>query len=223
MSLAVCLDPGHQGEPDLGGEPVFPGSTEMKPRCSPGTRGRSTGVPEHEVNLAIALAVERSLVNAGCEVALTRRTDAVTMSNIQRCEHALRVGADVAIRIHCNGVRERLRPAGFLWRGTMTLAPSPNHVSPELWRASRLLARTVHPPVVAATGFPDRGIRERTDLSGFNWSRVPVVLLEVGYLTHPHEERALLAPDLHARLGRELAVALSERAADLRAVSRALR
>jgi len=35
------------------------------------------------------------------------------------------------------------------------------------------------------------GIRYRSDLSGFNWSTVPVTLVELGYMTNPEEDRNL--------------------------------
>ncbi|HLB04072.1 MAG TPA: hypothetical protein VJK66_03560 [Gaiellaceae bacterium] len=36
-----------------------------------------------------------------------------------------------------------------------------------------------------------RGLQERTDFTGFNWSDVPVVLVEVGFMTKPIEDRRL--------------------------------
>jgi N-acetylmuramoyl-L-alanine amidase len=64
--------------------------------------------------------------------------------------------------------------------------------------------------VLKATGFPDRGICTRKDLSGFNWSRVPVVLLELGYLTNPTEEALLVKPSFQEDLGKAIAAGISE-------------
>jgi N-acetylmuramoyl-L-alanine amidase len=42
--------------------------------------------------------------------------------------------------------------------------------------------------VVTNTEAVNRGIVERADLSGFNWSEIPVVLLETGFMTNPQED-----------------------------------
>ena len=42
-----------------------------------------------------------------------------------------------------------------------------------------------------ALGFPDRGLQEHSDFTGFNWSNVPVILVEMGFMTNPAEDRAL--------------------------------
>jgi N-acetylmuramoyl-L-alanine amidase len=35
------------------------------------------------------------------------------------------------------------------------------------------------------------GLIPRTDLSGFNWSTTPVILVEMGFMTNPTEDRKL--------------------------------
>ena len=43
--------------------------------------------------------------------------------------------------------------------------------------------------LVDATGARDLGLVERSDLTGFNWADVPVVLVETGFMTNPAEGR----------------------------------
>jgi N-acetylmuramoyl-L-alanine amidase len=50
----------------------------------------------------------------------------------------------------------------------------------------------------SALGFPDRGLQERSDFTGFNWADVPVILVEMGFMTNPTEDR-LLATDAYQR------------------------
>jgi N-acetylmuramoyl-L-alanine amidase len=45
--------------------------------------------------------------------------------------------------------------------------------------------------LVHALGFPDRGIQERSDFTGFNWADVPVILVEMGFMTNAAEDSAL--------------------------------
>ena len=42
-----------------------------------------------------------------------------------------------------------------------------------------------------ATGARDLGLQRRSDLTGFNWADVPVVLVETGFLSNPAESRLL--------------------------------
>jgi N-acetylmuramoyl-L-alanine amidase len=45
--------------------------------------------------------------------------------------------------------------------------------------------------LLRALGSRDLGIVARSDLTGFNWSNVPAVLPELGFLTNPREDRLL--------------------------------
>ena len=42
-----------------------------------------------------------------------------------------------------------------------------------------------------ALGFPDRGLHERSDFTGFNWADVPVILVEMGFMTNRTDDRLL--------------------------------
>jgi len=45
---------------------------------------------------------------------------------------------------------------------------------------------------VSATGAKNLGTQERSDLTGFNWSEVPVCLIETGYMTNEDEDKLLI-------------------------------
>lgn len=60
-----------------------------------------------------------------------------------------------------------------------------------MYERSKRIAEIIHDRIIRASGLPDRGVIERNDLAGFNWSNVPVILLELGYLTNPIEDRLL--------------------------------
>ena len=200
--MLICIDPGHQATPDLDLEPVGPFDHRRKARCSAGTQGVRTGTQEHVVVLRIARFTADHIRRAGAECLLTRDSSAVHLSNRERALLANESGAALCIHMHCNGVRTRLaKPLGWLRRGGLTLVPARRSFDERLYDRCWQAARVVHAGAIGETGFPDLGIRERDDLTGLNWSTVPTLLMEFGYLTHPLEEKALLDPSLQERIG----------------------
>jgi N-acetylmuramoyl-L-alanine amidase len=49
----------------------------------------------------------------------------------------------------------------------------------------------MHDEIVRVTGAKPRGIYERDDLTGFNWSTQPTVLIEAGFLSNNEEDMLL--------------------------------
>jgi N-acetylmuramoyl-L-alanine amidase len=58
--------------------------------------------------------------------------------------------------------------------------------------------------VVRATGASNRGLARRSDLTGFNWANVPVVLVETGFMTNPAERRKLRSRAYRRKIARGL-------------------
>ena len=67
-------------------------------------------------------------------------------------------------------------------------------------RAARLVQRST----IATTGARDLGLSRRADLTGFNWSNVPAILVETGFLTNPAERRRLESSAYQWRVARGL-------------------
>ena len=84
--LRIGIDPGHQEHANSDREPVAPNSSETKAKVASGTSGVSTGVPEYITNLEIALKLRDALEAQGCEVYMTRETNDVDISNMERAE-----------------------------------------------------------------------------------------------------------------------------------------
>jgi N-acetylmuramoyl-L-alanine amidase len=57
---------------------------------------------------------------------------------------------------------------------------------------------------VRTTGARDLGVVERSDLTGFNWADVPVVLAETGFLSNPLDRRLLHSSAYQWRIARGL-------------------
>lgn len=191
------LNPGHQASADPRPEPLSPHSERSKPRNAAGTRGLRSRIPEHEVALRYALAMEASLHRRGWTVTMSRRSADLVSSNKERALAANHSGAIVAVNVHCNGVRDRLRWAGRLKRGCMTIVSADGAdaaASAAVTDTAHRLAHQVQDALQRAIELPDRGVVVRNDLTSLNWSTIPALLLELGYLTHPEDEAVLLDP-----------------------------
>lgn len=183
----IVLDPGHQSAPNYEKEPVGPGASELKTKVAAGTRGVTTKVPEHQLNLELSLKLRKALENAGYEVLLTRETAEVDISNAERAEIANEADADIYIRVHADGADN---PSA---NGISVLYPSETNpyvawLSPE----SKKLAQAVLDGMCQETGAKNRGIVKRDDLTGTNWAQMPVIVVEAGFMTNEAEEKKLL-------------------------------
>ena len=167
----------------------------MKIKDGGGTHGVVTGTREPDLVLDISLRLRALLRRAGVSVVMTRRqTAGASMGNIARARIANRAGADLFLRVHADGHPSRAV------RGTHILVPALREGwTDDVYRASRRAASLVQPELVRALGFPDRGISEHTDFTGFNWADVPVILVELGFMTNPVEDRELGRPAVRQR------------------------
>lgn len=185
----VVIDPGHQADGNPATEPVGPGSSDYKAKVSSGTSGVATGTPESELVLAVALKLRDALLAHGIEVVMTRTTEDVALSNIERAQIANSAGADLFVRIHADGSDDAATS------GIHVLYPaSIKGWTDDIAAASKEAAALAQRELIAATGAVDRGLDARSDMTGFNWSDVPVILPEIGFMTNPAEDRLLATP-----------------------------
>jgi N-acetylmuramoyl-L-alanine amidase len=184
---AIVIDPGHDSRANSDTEPIGPGSRMRKIKDGGGTRGVVTGTPEHVITLQISKRLRTALVARGYCVTMTRdRATGRSMGNVARARIANRAGAALFVRVHADGSTNRRQ------HGSSMLYPArrkgwTDDVLPASYNAAKLLQREL----VARLGSRDNGIVPRGDLTGFNWSDVPVVLAEIGFMTHPTEDRRL--------------------------------
>lgn len=181
--LTIVLDPGHSAVVAPGTEPLGPGSSEYKAADASGTSGVASGMPEYELTLNISVALKAELENRGYTVLMTRESNDVPVSCIQRADVANNANAAAYVRIHANGSEN----SGA--QGAMTIcttAGSP--YAAQLYSASRNLSDCILNKYCEATGCKSEGVWETDTMSGNNWSRVPVTIVEMGYMTNPDED-----------------------------------
>ena len=119
----IGIDPGHQSESvDMSApEPNGPGSSEMKAKCTSGTQGTYSGVPEYQLNLEVSLQLKDELEQRGYQVVMTRTDNETAISNMERAQYAAAQGAEIYVRIHANGDDSHTAS------GALTMSPSQNN------------------------------------------------------------------------------------------------
>jgi len=153
--MRLCIDPGHGGS-DAGAQTKQP-----------------TTLREKDVNLAIALQLEREAQRQGWDSLTTRLQDR-TLSLASRATFANRFKADLFVSIHCNA------------------AASPEVEGIEVYHfpgspQGRWLALHVIDKLLAR--FPDhhsRGVKE-ANFAVLRRTKMPAVLVECEFLTSPKQ------------------------------------
>ena len=190
----VVIDPGHDLRGNADKEPIGPGSSTRKIKDGGGTHGVVSGLREADLNMRVAARLRPLLERAGIRVVMTRtRTAGTSMGNIARARIANSAGAALFLRVHADGSSD---PGA---RGSHTLYPALRRGwTDDVYATSKRAARIVQEDLVRALGFPDRGLQERSDFTGFNWADVPVIMVEMGFMTNRTDDR-LLATDAYQR------------------------
>lgn len=193
----VAIDPGHQGSwVDMSAqEPVGPGSSEMKAKATTGTSGRYTGIPEYQLNLDISLALKAELESRGYSVVMTRTDNDTAISNAERATKAYQEGGDVYVRIHANGSDDTSI------NGALAMVPSSdNSYVSFLAEDSYNLAECILNSYCERTGFGNLGVQYYDNMTGINWSQIPVMILEMGFMTNESDDTAMADADMRIQM-----------------------
>ena len=95
-------------------------------------------------------------------------------------------GADIYVRIHANGSEN----TGV--SGALALVPSAsNPYVGSLAGDSYTLAELVLNAYCGQTGFANKGIQMNDTMTGMNWSRVPVMILEMGFMSNENDDYSM--------------------------------
>ncbi len=183
--ILIALDPGHQGpNVDMSAmEPNAPGSDIMKMKATGGTNGRFSGIPEYQLNLDIALMVRDRLVEQGYDVIMTRENNDTAVSNAERAMMANDAGADISVRIHANGSEDSSANGAL-----MLIGSAENPYVGIVYDNSYRLAENILNAYCAATGMQNLGIQLNDTMTGINWSQIPVVILEMGFMSNQQDD-----------------------------------
>jgi len=139
------------------------------------------GIRETDVVLEVSKIVKKLLSEKGVEVRLTRKNE-VDLDLPQRVSFANNVDADIFVSIHANASRGKRRDINgletFYFRG---------------WKG-RLLAKRIQNQILRVSpGSPDRGVKQGR-FHVIKNTRMPAVLVEIGFLTGRLDARRLEKP-----------------------------
>jgi N-acetylmuramoyl-L-alanine amidase len=154
----------------------------------PGTVGIG-GVQEKNVILPISLDVAEELRQQGIEVRLTRDRD-YFISLEGRTDLANQVDADLFVSIHANAIN--------------LSRPDVNGLETYYYQNGRRLAETIHYNVFNSVNIQDRNIRPARFFV-LRHSKMPAVLVEVGFLTGVEDASKLKDPEHRRQIAKAIA------------------
>jgi len=190
----VVIDAGHQKKANLHLEPIGPGSSKKKPKVTAGTRGVATKKREATINLQVAIKLRDELEKRGVKVVMVRTKADVNIANSERAKIANRAGADLLIRVHCDGSPKKST------HGLLVLVPGKNCWTGPILASSLRAGKDIQAATLKTTKASNRGVSKRTDMTGFNWSKVPCVVVEMGVMTNAAEDRRLASSSYQKKL-----------------------
>lgn len=194
----IVIDPGHGGSGNKEMELESPNSNIMKIKDPGGASGITSGTPEYKVTWNVSIKLKALLEKSGYKVIFTKNNINDSPGNIERAEVGNKNNADLEIRIHCDSIdTESVNGA------TMLVPAKAGYVS-QVSDISKSYGEIILNTLVSEVGMNNRGISERSDLTGFNWSKVPVVLIELGFLSNVSEEKLLINDDYENKLAKGL-------------------
>lgn len=153
-----------------------------------------TGKKEKAFTLAITQKVEKLLKKEkNIDVIMTRSDDS-TVSLNDRAKMANNVKADVFVSIH----------------GNSTTTSSPSGTETLYTRdTSKKLAQTIHKHLIKATGLKDRDVKP-ANLHVTRETKMPAVLLEIGFLSNKSDESQMFNEDFQNRVAQGIVSGIKE-------------
>lgn len=201
----IVIDPGHASKANLDKEPMAPDSNVLKIKDGGGAQGVNTKTPEYLICMKVALNLKNILEQKGFNVVMTKTDNALSLGNIERAEIGNKEKANLVIRIHADSMED---PS---IRGASMLVPKAiNDNTKSIYEESKRVGKTIIDTYAKELGLKNRGLQFRDDMTGFNWSRVPVVLLEMGFLSNAEEDKLLSSEEYQKKSAEAVAKGIEE-------------
>lgn len=158
---------------------------------------------EKDVNLSVALKVNKHLENAGVNVMMTRSKDEY-LELRKIADIANEAKASLFVSIHSNSV-DGIPGAN----GTEVLYFDTDGKS-EYGITSKELADNILDEVISATDMFDRGLKERPGLAVLKWTEMPAALVEMGFITNSGDRKKMTNFDWQEKMAKAIADGIVE-------------
>ena len=195
----IVIDPGHAKGSNLEKEPIAPGSSIMKIKDGGGATGQFTHTPEYVIAMSVSNKLKTILEEKGFTVVMTKTDNNVSLGNVERAEIGNNANAALVIRVHADSAGESSP------HGASMLVPNSNEYTKAIFDESKRCGSIVLNTMVSEVGMNSRGIVYRDDITGFNWSKVPVILVEMGFLSNEQEDKLLNTSEYQDKIAKGLA------------------
>lgn len=204
----IVIDPGHANRSNLEKEALSPGSSEMKIKDGGGAEGIATKTPEYLVNMRVAIKLKALLEGNGFKVVMTKTDNSLSLGNIDRANIGNNAKANLVIRIHADS-----NDNGSVTGASMLVPAAMNDNTKAIHDESKRCGAIVLNALTSEVGIKNRGVVEHSDMTGFNWSKVPVILVEMGFLSNVNEDKLLSSEAYESKLAVALfhGIALAEK------------
>jgi len=175
------------------------------------------GVTEVHVNWTIALELRELLEESGVRVVMTKSEEDEYVTNRDRARIANESGADLFFRIHCDNAVPEARGITFYCPDRQGTWEGETGPPLELIPPCREAAEAIHDAAMSELDglLRDRGVKTDNDtvvgnrqggaLRGSILSRVPIVLVEICFLSNPDDVSLVTDPATRSRIVSALA------------------
>lgn len=188
--LTIVIDPGHGGKD--------PGAV-----ANDGTR-------EKDLNLDVALRLEKHLKALGFNTIMTR-TDDTYVELGGRTDTANKNYADFFMSIHFNAFNTSSKGIETLYY--------PNSINEDYTISNKNIANIFHTEIVNTLSRSSRGINARPNLYVLNKTKMPAILAELGFITNPEELALAKTEAYREKASRAIAVSILKYYRDIQGVN----
>jgi len=193
--MKIVIDPGHGGQDRYNRGP--------------------TGYVEADGVLDIGIRLRKLLEEAGYTIKMTRDTDE-TVSLYNRSEMANEWGGNLFLSLHTNAA------ATSSANGIEIFHSQNGLYGDQFYQESKKVAEIIQDELIEATGLKDRGTKTRliksttSSIYGKDYyavirrTKMPSLIIEMGFHTNPEEEALLKTPEFRQKLAEAIAAGVKE-------------
>ncbi|MHB1394634.1 MAG: stalk domain-containing protein [Clostridia bacterium] len=189
--LTVLIDPGHGGK-------------------DPGAKAIDKQTYEKDLNLDVALRLNRIMRDLGFNTIMTRSDDRY-VDLASRSGMANNNYVDFFMSIHFNAFTSTAKGIETLYY--------PNEITDEYPFDNRKMANIFHNEIIDALKRPSRGITPRPGLHVLNKTKMPAILAELGFMTNPEELAQIKKDEYREMAARALAVSIVRHFKEIEGIS----